>query len=145
MKGGFGDGHNQHRIDSASSSNCEEVFVSEKFPEEGVYEAEVSVGYNVDSIHHCLPQALIHGICIREVNLGEGAHMLEGFSVTMADAAEESSLMHVLEGLFQSIQFGIESVPRCRVPDSKGGEDHLREIIGKGCHELVNPRMGEAQ
>ena len=99
----------------------------------------MSVGYNVvDSIHHHLLQALIHGICIREVNPGEGAHMLEGLSVTAADAAEESSLMRGLEGLFQSIQFGIESVPRCRVPGSKGGEDHLKEIIGEGHHELVN-------
>ena len=144
MKRGFGDCHNQHRIDPTSSSNCEEVFVSEKFPEEGAYEAEVSVGYYVDSIHHRLSQALIHGVSIREVNPGEGAHMLEGLGVTAADVVEESSLMRVLEGLFQSIQFGIESVPRCHVPGSKGGENHLREIIGKdvmnwSTHEWEKP------
>ena len=145
MKGGFSDSDCQHWIDPTSSSHCEEVFVSEKFPEEGVNEAEVSVGYDVDSIHHRLPQALIHHISIREVDLGEGAHMLEGLDVPVADAVEDSPLMHVLEGLLQSVQFGIESVPRSRVPGSKGGENHLREIVGKGHHELVNPRVGKAQ
>ena len=71
--------------------------------------------------------------------------MLEGLGVPAADAVEDSPLMHVLEGLLQSIQFGIESVPRSRVPGGKGGENHLREIVGEGHHELVNPQMGKAQ
>ena len=71
--------------------------------------------------------------------------MLEGLGVSVADAVEDSPLMRVLEGLLQSVQFGIESVLRSRVPGSKGGENHLREIVGEGRHELVNLQMGKAQ
>ena len=65
--------------------------------------------------------------------------MLESLGVPAADAVEDSPFMLVLKGLLQSIQFGIKSVARHRLPGSKGCEDHLREIIREGLHELVNP------